>query len=114
MEAQRGGWGLSAGSWSLVLRMKEGTERREEILSEKRKGGQGDREVDPPPVGRDGAHLCVCSVVSTPPPPPSVPQEGLRKSDSYLMTLSPASSSEQPVVTGELKGTEVKVQVIDL
>lgn len=43
-----------------------------------------------------------------------MPQVGLGKSDSYLMTLSPASSSEQPVVTGGLKGAEARVQVIDL
>lgn len=60
-------------------------------------------------------HTCV-PLQRFPPlaPPPSVPQVGLRESDSYLMTLSPASSSEQPIVTGGLKGTEAKVQVIDL
>lgn len=64
--------------------------------------------------GQNQPHLCASTAVSIPAPPPSVPQVGLRKSDSYLMTLSPASPSEQPIVTGGLKGTEAKVQVIDL
>lgn len=83
---------------------------QEEILSKKRKRGSRRHEVDPPLVGRGKSTTLGASTA----PPPSGPQVGLRKSDSYLMTLSPASSSEQPVLTGGLKGTEAKAQVIDL
>lgn len=70
--------------WEKIKRVRGNLGQEEE--EEERVGGQGALQ------GENQPHLCVSIMVLCLAPPPAVPQVELGKSDSSLMTLSPASS----------------------
>lgn len=93
-----------------------GDMRRAESERQKRAGSRGDEGRFPSSKDSlEGPHTCITPYGYQPQPLPQLfPQVELGKSDSYLMTQSPLGSFERPVVTGELKGADTKVQVTDL